>query len=151
MLLTLLVFAYSLTPTDGSRPASVAVRVAAALLIVVVATGFSIRSVARAQFPILRALETIVLVVGLLIIAFAAVYLAASSSDSDAFSEPLDHTGAIYFALTTATTVGFGDITPRSNPARIAVMVQMVGNVIVLGVATRLLLGTAQRRSRHSE
>lgn len=148
MVLTLLVIAFSLTPDGGSLSTSFAIRVIGAVTIVVGAILFALRSVIRAEFPILRAIETISMVVGVLIVGFASVYLTASAAASDAFSEPLDHTGAIYFALTTTTTVGFGDIAPRSNPARIAVMVQMVANVIVLGVATRLLIGTAQRRSR---
>lgn len=148
VVLTLLVVAFSLTPDSNSLSTSFAARVIGAVAIVAGAIVLALRSVVRAEFPILRATETISMIVGVLIVGFASVYLTASGADPDAFSEPLDHTGAIYFALTTATTVGYGDIAPRSNPARIAVMVQMVANVVVLGVATRLLIGTAQRRSR---
>ena len=118
-------------------------------MILVAATAFAVRSVWHAEHPIFRAFETIATIVTLLIVGFASVYVATSASDADAFSEVLDHTGALYFALTTATTVGFGDIAPRSNPARIVVMVQMVANVVVIGVATRLLIGAARGRSRN--
>ena len=54
---------------------------------------------------------------------------------------------SFYFAVVTATTVGFGDISAKSEPARIAVMAQMVTNVVVLGVAARVLVHAARRRS----
>lgn len=148
--LGLLVLAYSLTPGYRSSSNSVALRMTAAIVIVALATVLALRSVSRADYPVLRAVETVVLLVGLLLVGFAGVYLRASAYDATSFSEPLDHTGALYFALTSATTVGFGDIAPRSNPARIAAMVQMVCNVVVIGVVTRLVIGTAQRRSRRA-
>ena len=48
--------------------------------------------------------------------------------------------------MTTLSTVGYGDISARSDSARVAVMVQMVFNVAVLGVAIRLIAGTARSR-----
>jgi hypothetical protein len=47
------------------------------------------------------------------LITFAAVYLSLSESSDTHFSEPLNHTGALYLVITVFSTVGFGDITPE--------------------------------------
>jgi uncharacterized protein (UPF0261 family) len=52
------------------------------------------------------------------------------------------------------STVGFGDITPKTDPARIVAMVQMLSDLAVLAVVVRLILGAATRgmaRLRTSE
>lgn len=127
--------------------ASVAVRVVIAVAALVIATLAALRSVSRAHRPMLRAAQAISVIVGLAVIGFAIVYLRASVADADAFSEPLDHTDALYFSVTTTTTVGFGDIAARSDLARIVVMAHMVANVVVIGVATRALIGAARQRT----
>jgi voltage-gated potassium channel len=45
--------------------------------------------------------------------------------------------------------VGFGDITPVSEPARVITMLQMLANLVFLGVVARVLFGAAlgDRRS----
>jgi hypothetical protein len=48
--------------------------------------------------------------------------------------------------MTTATTIGYGDISPRTEAARVVVMIQMVTNVAVIGAAARLLAHTVRQR-----
>jgi hypothetical protein len=43
--------------------------------------------------------------------------------------------------------VGFGDITPKTDPARAVVTVQMLLDLVVIAVVAKLLLGAAGRRS----
>ena len=43
------------------------------------------------------------------------MYLSLSHASPAAFSERLDHTGAMYLSMTIFSTVGFGDITPVST------------------------------------
>jgi len=50
------------------------------------------------------------------------------------------------------STVGFGDIAPVTQPARVAVLVQMVANLLVLGVLLRAITGAVRvRRARQHE
>ena len=42
------------------------------------------------------------------------------------FSQKLDHSRALYFTITVFSTVGFGDITPTNDAARLAVGAQML-------------------------
>jgi hypothetical protein len=68
------------------------------------------------------------------------IYRWLSSHDAGAFSEALGRLDAAYFALATFSTTGYGDIAARSQAARIAVTLNMAGNLGVVGVAVTLAL-----------
>jgi Ion channel len=80
----------------------------------------------------------------LLLVLYAATYVAISHDQPDSLSEALSRTGALYFTVTVFATVGFGDIVPRTDRARIVVMTQMLGGLIALGLVLRILLGAVQ-------
>jgi voltage-gated potassium channel len=75
---------------------------------------------------------------------FAAAYLLMADADAGAFSEPLSRTDALYFTITVFATVGFGDITPKTDLARVATMVQMLGDLLVVGLVLHLMVGAVQ-------
>ena len=64
-------------------------------------------------------------------------------------SEPLNHTGALYLVITVFSTVGFGDITPKGDLARIVTSIQMLLDLVVIGAVVRLLT-TAAKSGRES-
>ncbi|MEH6579116.1 MAG: pentapeptide repeat-containing protein [Amphritea sp.] len=53
----------------------------------------------------------------------------------------------IYYSLVTFTTLGFGDITPRTPPAAILVMVEVVTGYMMLGMLISILAAKVARRS----
>lgn len=122
--------------------------VLALLLVGLTAVGvvavLQIRSISRSHVPVLRAAEVVGLVVPLYLVFFALIYLVVDAQDTDAFTEPLGRIDAAYFAVTVFTTVGFGDIAPTSAVARVVVTVQMIANLVVLGLGVRLLLGAVR-------
>jgi hypothetical protein len=61
-----------------------------------------------------------------------------------AFTQSMTRTDALYFAITMFSTVGLGDIAPTSEPARIVVMVQMLGDLALVGFAARVVVGAVQ-------
>jgi voltage-gated potassium channel len=61
------------------------------------------------------------------------------------FTEPLTRTDALYFTVTVFSTVGFGDITAKSEAARIVLIVQMLADLAALGAGARVILGAVQR------
>jgi len=144
-LVVALTLAYYLAPWDGGRPWTVAVRIVFAMVVIVAAVGLGVRYIDRGKYPMLRMFETLAGIVSFTVVAFASIYVMMSNADPMAFSEPLGHTDALYFTMTTITTVGFGDISPKTDGARIVVMLQMVVNVLVLGVAARTLVRSARR------
>jgi len=105
---------------------------------------WQIRAILRAGNPRLRAVEALAVSIAVLLVSFATVHFVIGQSDAAAYSEAINRMDALYFSITVLSTVGFGDITPVSQPARIAVSIQMVINVLVLGIGVRILVGAVQ-------
>jgi voltage-gated potassium channel len=53
----------------------------------------------------------------------------------------LSRTDALYFTITVFATVGFGDIAPRSDLARILTMLQMIMDLVAVGLIAKILFG----------
>jgi hypothetical protein len=105
---------------------------------------WQIRAVMTAPSPRLRAAEALATSIPLYIVLFAISHATMSSSDQGAFTEPLNPTDALYFTITTLATVGFGDIAPVSQAARIVVTVQMVTGLVLFGLVIRMFLTAVQ-------
>lgn len=122
------------------------------LLMFGVIVGVQVPLILRAKYPVLRSVEAMSLTVCFYLVLYARIYVSVSAADPHAFTQVLDHSNALYFTVTVFATVGFGDITAVNNPVKLAVTVQMLLNLIVLGVVVRLLF-TLGRRSiaRRSE
>lgn len=84
-------------------------------------------------------------IIPLFLVMFAWIYLTMSASDPTAFGGQLSRTSALYFTVTVFSTVGFGDITPKTDMARIVAMVQMLADLAVIAVVVRMILGAATR------
>ena len=70
-----------------------------------------------------------------MIVLFAAAYYLMVRNDPTSFSaHPLSRTDTLYFTITVFSTVGFGDITAKSQIARVAVMIQMALNIVLVGL-----------------
>jgi voltage-gated potassium channel len=143
---TALLSLYYLAPIQESH-GSVFVMVAVGVVIISLVLAHEIRAILHHDKPVSRALVSLAIVIPLFIVVFAWIYLTMSRADPAAFGEPLSRTAALYFTVTILSTVGFGDITPTTDQARIVVTIQMVANAILLVVAVRLIFRTASRRS----
>jgi hypothetical protein len=137
---------YFLIPFDRASAAMIPVVLAVAVVIVSTVNVLLLRSVNRGTYPMLRGVEALVTSLLVLVVTFAQLYLILSSEDPGAFDEVLDHVGALYFTLTTLTTIGYGDIAPVTDAARIVVMVHMVVNVVVVVVFVRLVVRAVRER-----
>ena len=62
------------------------------------------------------------------------------------FDGRLTHTDGLYFAVSVFSTVGFGDITAKTEAARLVVTGQMVADLVVLGLALKIVSGAVSRR-----
>jgi voltage-gated potassium channel len=106
-----------------------------------------VRKIIASPFPGLRAGEALAISVPLFLLLFASAYLVLANiaAGDFKFSQPLNHTSALYFTVTVFATVGFGDITPTTDAARLLVTLQMVADLLVLGLGARVILGAVQR------
>lgn len=139
-----LVAIYYLIPfTDRTAGESLA-RLVVAIAGFAAVLAWQLRRVLRADRPGLRAVQALGGAIPLFLLTFAAFYLSLSEGSTSQFSEPLNHTGALYLAITVFSTVGFGDITPQTDLARIATSIQMLLDLVVIGVVVRLLTTAAK-------
>jgi voltage-gated potassium channel len=140
----LLLLAYYLAPLD--RPLDRAT----GWLFVLGLLGFGgvmavgVRGILRSDRPRLRAIRLLSLGLPLLLVVFASTYCTIAGQQADAFSEPLDRTDGIYFTVTVFATVGFGDITPVSELARVLVTIQMLVGLVAVGLIAKLLFGAVR-------
>ena len=136
---------YAVAPVRQLDGSFVVLRLLLAVAVFLVVVGWQTRSILRSRHPQLRALEVLITAIAILLVLFAYGYLTMAASDPTSFNQRLDHSAALYFTTTVLATVGFGDITPGSEAARLVVSFQMVLDLIVIGVMVRLLFGVAQR------
>jgi hypothetical protein len=77
---------------------------------------------------------------------FAMLYWQAANDSPKCFSEPLSKLDATYFAFTTFTTTGFGDIYATSPGCRGLVILQMLLGVLILSIVVGLAVGRVAGR-----
>jgi voltage-gated potassium channel len=105
--------------------------------------------ITRSDYPRLRAVESLATAIPLFLLLFAATYFMMDREVAESFSEPLNRTDALYFTVTVFATVGFGDITPVTEPARIVTTVQMVADLVIVGVVAKVVVGAVNAGLRH--
>jgi voltage-gated potassium channel len=140
----LLLLAYYKAPLDRPLDRATGWLFLLSLLLFGAVMAAGVRNILRSDQPRLQAVRVLSLGLPLLLIVFASTYCTVAGQEPGAFSEPLDRTDGIYFTVTVFTTVGFGDITPVSELARVLVTVQMLVGLIVVGLVAKFLVGAVQ-------
>jgi Ion channel len=105
-----------------------------------------VRAILRSPFPGLRAIEALTTSVPLFLLLFASTYVVMATMSASNFGGRLTHTDGLYFAVTVFSTVGFGDITAKTEAARLVVTGQMIADLVILGLAVKIILGALSRR-----
>ena len=140
----MLVALYYLLPLDHIK--NVPLALTAGIVILVVVAVWQVRAIIRARYPALRAVEALAATVPLFLLLFASAYFTMAGTNPANFStHSLTRTDALYFTVSTFSTVGFGDITAASQSARLVVTVQMLLDLLVLGLGIRAFVGAVQR------
>ena len=149
---TVLVVLYYVLPLDEPLDTGAVVRVLIGLAVFAVITVWQIRTIIGSPYPGMKAVEALGLLFPFYLLMFASTYFVMERASAASFTEPLTRTDALYFSVTVFSTVGFGDIAPKSEAARIVLIVQMLGDLALLGAGARLLLGAVRRgKERRSE
>jgi voltage-gated potassium channel len=137
----LLTVLYYNLPLDGIESASAVIRLIVTVLLLVVIMAWQIRSITLSPTPTLRAVEAVAVALPLFILSIASTFFLMSQSNGESFTERLTRTDALYFAVTVLSTVGFGDIAPVTQSARIAVTIQIILDLLLVGVGLRIFVG----------
>jgi len=136
---------YYVLPLDNSAQWVAVMMLVIGLAALIGLVAYQVRAISGSRYPGLRALEALAFTVPLFLLLFASTYQVMAAISARSFSEPLNHTGALYFTVTVFATVGFGDITPTTTAARLVVTGQMILDLIILGVGARVILGAVSR------
>ena len=122
------------------------------LVVVALLIAWQLRAITRSPYPRIRAIGALATSVPLFLVIFATTYNLMGATQPGSFSEPMSRLDAAYFTVTVFATVGFGDIVATSEPARTVVTVQMIGNLVMVGLVARALFGAVQTNiSRRKE
>jgi voltage-gated potassium channel len=136
---------YYLLPLHGPFGAATLAELLTGLIVVGLLAAWQIRSVQQSPHPVLRAAQTLSLLVPLFLVLFAAAYQILAAAAPASFSRPMSRTDTLYFVVTVFSTVGFGDITAVSEIARVLVILQMIGDLLFIGLAIRALVNAGRR------
>lgn len=146
----LLVVGYFLLPLQNTHQDGAWLYLTGGVIIVAVVLAWQLRQIVRAEYPMLQAIEALATVLPTYLLAFSATYVLLSGSNPASFSERLTHMASLYFSVVVFSTVGFGDITPQTDSVRAVVTIQIIGNLLIIGVGVRLLLSAVKRgQDRH--
>lgn len=148
----LIVVLYYLLPFDRRPDGIAVVELVLGLAVVAGVTIWQFRAIVRSPHPGARAFEAVAVIAPLFLVMFASTYFLMEQASSGNFSQALTRTDSLYFTVTTFATVGFGDITARSQTARVVVTIQMLADLAVLGLGVRaILLAVRRGQTRVSE
>lgn len=136
---------YFTLPLRGSLSSGDLTVLVVGLCLFLVLVVLQVAAILRAEFPGIRAVESLANLVPLFLIMFAAYYYALDESSPGSFNTVLTKLDSLYFTVTVFATVGFGDIVATTQTARTAVLLQMIGNLLVLGVLLKVILGAREK------
>lgn len=136
---------YFLLPLDRDADRHTATWLTLGLLGIGALLALQTAGIVTSPYPRLRAVEALATAVPLFLLLFAATYfLYAREQGPASFSEPLSRTDALYFTVTVFATVGFGDIVPLSPTARVLTTLQMVADLVLVGLIAKVMVGAVR-------
>jgi voltage-gated potassium channel len=137
---------YALAPLNRRPEGAVVLELLLWLLIFLAVIGWQIHAVMGSSFPGLRAIEAVAVSLPVFVLLFSATYFVTGQLAPSNFSEPLNRIDSLYFTVTVFATVGFGDITPKTDAARLLVTFQMIADLVLIGFIAKILFGVVEHR-----
>ena len=145
---TVIVMLYFWLPLTSVLTGRAVLELVAGLTGLALLLGLQIRTILHSPFPVARAIEALAISVPLFLVLFSAAYFLMGQADPEGWSEPLSRLDAAYFAMTVFATVGFGDITPVSDLTRAVTTGQMLGDIVLVGLIARVIVGAVKEGRR---
>jgi voltage-gated potassium channel len=146
-----LLIVYYRAPLDGPLDSATWIEFAIGLLTFGAVLAWQVRAILESDVPRLRAIQAVAVGLPLLLLLFASTYVVIDRNAPQSFTEELSRTDALYFTVTVFATVGFGDIAPLTDVARIVTMIQMLMGLIAVGLIAKIVLGAVQVAVRRRE
>ena len=128
---------YFTLPFDSTSGFPTGLALLIGLVAVAALTAWQIRAISHSPFPLIRAIEGLLTTFPLVILLFATTYFVTNEYEPNSFTQPMSRVDSIYFTVTTFATVGYGDIAPVTQSARLTATLQMVVDLILIGLVVR--------------
>ncbi|MGP0108487.1 MAG: potassium channel family protein [Acidimicrobiales bacterium] len=128
---------YFLMPMDRAVTVAAVLELIFGGLALFAVIAWQIRRIMRSEHPGVRAVEALAFALPVYVLLFASVYFLMAHAQSGAFGVNLSRIDAMYFSATVFSTVGFGNIAAASQAARTIVTVQMMLDLVVIGIVIR--------------
>jgi voltage-gated potassium channel len=95
-------------------------------------------------------LHSLLMLFGLVVVVFAFGYYLLEEHSSGQFAGLVTRTDALYFTLSTMTTVGFGDVHAQGQIARSLVTLQLLFDVVFVAALVSTVAGTLRGRAENA-
>ncbi len=135
---------YYVLPYDRGLDTIALLEMLGGLLLFGLLSTWHVREIIQSDFPRVRAVEALSTTIPLFLVIFATAYFLIEESQPGSFNQTLSRTDALYFTVTVFSTVGLGDILPLTQVTRILTMIQMLVDLIAIGLLARVILGAVQ-------
>jgi voltage-gated potassium channel len=137
----LAVFMYFVVPASPRLPAdAIVLRVLAAVAaLALLALGIVSQVRLTVQHGLDRRVDGLVVSLVIVVLAFALGFYLLNAQDPEQLDGLATRVDALYFTMSTLTTVGFGDVHATGQAARIMVVIQMAFNLVFVATAAAVL------------
>ncbi|UGT64476.1 potassium channel family protein [Nocardia asteroides] len=95
-----------------------------------------------------RQVDGILLLLTVTVVFFALTYYLLAKNDPGQFDGLVTRTDALYYTIVTLGTVGFGDVHAVGQTARVVTMLQIVFDLVVVGILLAVATGAITRGMR---
>jgi voltage-gated potassium channel len=147
----LIVALYYLVPFDHGMDDATAAGLVFGAVALAAIVALQIWTIGQSKYPTIRAIEALAFTIPLYLLLFASAYYLMQHAQPASFGVHLSRTDAMYFSSTVFTTVGFGDITAKNETARVLVTLQMMLDLVVVGLVVRLVVNAIKvGQQRHA-
>jgi voltage-gated potassium channel len=131
---------YFVAPLDRGMSGITILELCLVALVILGIFGWQIWRITKSDFPTVRAVETLAFIVPAYLVFFATIYYLMNHANRATFGSALTRLDTLYLSATVFTTVGFGDITAKTQEGRAVVLCQMVLDLVILGLVLRLIV-----------
>ena len=140
---------YFLVPMDRAINAWTVVGLVIGGIVVLAIVAWQIRRIMRSEHPGVQAVEALAFIIPVYVLIFATAYFLMDRAQAVAFGAHLSRVDAMYFSATVFSTVGFGNIAAESQAARVVVTVQMMLDLVIIGIVVRGVLSAVKTGQQH--
>jgi voltage-gated potassium channel len=143
-----LIVAYYAVPTGVGSDAAFAIGLVCTAAAVAV-LGWAITGQVRRELSGSEdvAMQSLLTLIELVVVVFAYGFFTLEQSHPGEVAGLETRTDALYYTVSTMTTIGYGDIHAQGQVARLLVLVQMAFNIVFVGALASIVSGQVRRRA----